>query len=430
MFSGVLVGFLAQFCTILHKNTRKILANISSMTTKLYLDDRHLLRDGTATLKLAITKKSKTAYLSLDIRIAPEHWDKAACKVIVRPDKHVMNANIVRIKSNIDTIIYRCDFDGEFCGMSATAIKNKVSQMLDPDSNGSSFLDFYRSIISSKRESTKIIYATTLRRLERLPRAEHLTFDDITPSWLQKWQMSMEQEGLSTNYISIQLRNIRNVFNLALDAGVTRAYPFRKFKMPKNEPCTRSLDVETLREIFNADVEPFMQSYLDIFKLHFLLIGINIADLCALREIKNGRIEYRRAKTKRWYSVKVEPEALEIIERHRGKKFLLDIKDRYKDYRQYRSRLNRALKKIGKVEIGKHGKKTYTPIIPELTTYYARHSWATIAVNDLNIPVDTVSVALGHTMGNPTTAIYVNHDLRKVDEANRRVIDWVLYGKR
>lgn len=400
------------------------------MTTKLYLDDRHLLRDGTATLKLSITKKGKTAYLSLDLRIDPEHWDKESCKVIVRPDKHIVNANIARIKSNIDTIIYRCDFDGEFCGMDVTAIKNKVERMLDPDSNASSFLEFYRATIKTKRKSTQSVYTNTLHRLERLPRAEQLTFDDITPAWLQKWQLDMEKEGLSTNYIAILLRNIRNVFNLAIDAGVTKSYPFRKFKIPKNEPRQRALKVETLREIFNAEVEPFMQSYLDVFKLHFLLVGINIADLVALREIKNGRIEYRRAKTKRLYSIKVEPEALEIIERHRGKNFLLDIGDRYKDYRQYRSRINRALHKLGTVKIGKHGKKEYTPIVPKLTTYYARHSWATIAVNDLNIPVDTVAAALGHSMGNPTTAIYINHNQRKVDEANRRVIDWVLYGKR
>lgn len=400
------------------------------MTTKLYLDIRHRLRDGTATLKLAITKKGRTAYLSLGIRIAPEHWDCAACKVIVRGDKHVLNSNIARIKSNIDNIIYRCDADGEFVGMSATIIKNKVAQMLDPDSGNSPFLNFFRSAITSKRDSTRQIYTTTLHRLERLPRAELLTFDDITVAWLQRWQMSMEREGLSNNYISIQLRNVRGIFNLALDAGVTTAYPFRKFKIPKNEPRQRALKVETLREIFDAEVEPFMQSYLDIFKLHFLLIGINIADLCALREIKNGRIEYRRAKTKRWYSVKVEPEALEIIERHRGKNFLLNIGDRYKDYRNYRRRINNALHKVGKVEIGKQGKKTYTPLLPELTTYYARHTWATIAVNDLDIPVDTVSAALGHSMGNPTTAIYINHNQRKVDEANRRVIDWVLYGKK
>lgn len=400
------------------------------MTTKLYLDTRHIARDGTATLKLTLTKHGAATHLSLGIRLLPKHWDSVASKVIGRADRQILNINIATQKSKIDNLLLSMQTNGELEGLSVSAIKNKLALLLDPDAGSITFLNFFREVVAEKRPSTKVVYTTTLHRLERMPRAESLTFDDITPKWLMKWQRSMEAEGLQNNYISIQLRNVRNVFNRALDAEITHCYPFRKFKMPRNEPSSRSIPVETLREIFNADVEPFMQAYLDIFKLHFFLIGINIADLVALRSIKNGRIEYIRAKTKCKYSIKVEPEALEIIERHRGENYLLNIGDRYEDYRNYRTRINRALHKIGRVEVGKRGKKTYTPILPELSTYYARHSWATIAVNDLDIPIDTVAAALGHAMGNPTTAIYINFNQRKVDEANRRVIDWVLYGKK
>lgn len=37
--------------------------------------------------------------------------------------------------------------------------------------------------------------------------------------------------------------------------------------------------------------------------------------------------------------------------------------------------------------------------------------------------------ALGHSPRNATTAIYIRRDTRKVDAANRRVIDFVLHGK-
>ena len=36
----------------------------------------------------------------------------------------------------------------------------------------------------------------------------------------------------------------------------------------------------------------------------------------------------------------------------------------------------------------------------------------------------------GHGFGNRTTAIYIDFDLRKVDAENRRVMDWLLYGRR
>ena len=43
------------------------------------------------------------------------------------------------------------------------------------------------------------------------------------------------------------------------------------------------------------------------------------------------------------------------------------------------------------------------------------------------IPKETIAAALGHG-GNTVTDIYIEFDYRKVDEANRRVLNWVLYG--
>ena len=83
---------------------------------------------------------------------------------------------------------------------------------------------------------------------------------------------------------------------------------------------------------------------------------------------------------------------------------------------------------MGEVETLKRGKKIRWPLFPELTTYWARHTWATIAAS-LDIPNETIAAALGHGYGNRITAIYIDFDRRKVDKANRRVIDWVLYGK-
>lgn len=63
------------------------------------------------------------------------------------------------------------------------------------------------------------------------------------------------------------------------------------------------------------------------------------------------------------------------------------------------------------------------------SSYWARHSWATVAAS-LDIPKETISEALGHEIGSRVTSIYINFDRRKVDEANRRVLDWVLHGKK
>ena len=65
--------------------------------------------------------------------------------------------------------------------------------------------------------------------------------------------------------------------------------------------------------------------------------------------------------------------------------------------------------------------------LEELTTYWARHSWATIA-RKIGVSKDTIAQALGHG-GNTVTDIYIDDDMEAVDEANRKVLDYVLYGK-
>ena len=120
-----------------------------------------------------------------------------------------------------------------------------------------------------------------------------------------------------------------------------------------------------------------------------------------------------------------------IIERYRGEKQLLNILDRYANYKDYAHRLNENLQEIGetkfveKVIKGKRRQvKKRKPLFPEITTYWARHTWATIA-HKIGIPKDTISMALGHEFGCKTTGIYIDYDMEKVDEANRKVIDYI-----
>lgn len=239
----------------------------------------------------------------------------------------------------------------------------------------------------------------------------------------------MAQTAPSRNARNIHLRNIRAVFNDAIDNDITTFYPFRRLQIKPEPTAKRNLTAEELRTLFSFPAEVHALYYIDIFKLIFLMIGINVVDLCRLKELVKGRAEFKRAKTHRLYSIKVEPEAMEIIERHRGKDWLIDVLDRYTNHNDFTRRMDKTLKKVGPVKrVGRGGKKNYSPLFPKLTTYWARHSWATIAMS-LDIPRDTIAHALGHGT-NTVTDIYIDFDQSKVDEANRKVIDWVLYGKK
>ncbi len=296
-----------------------------------------------------------------------------------------------------------------------------------------SFLNWFRRFAEAKsNKGTRGVYEHTISRM--LAFDESLAcrrFEDINLGWLTDFEAFCARTA-SKNARNIHLRNIRAVFNNAIDNEITTAYPFRRFKIRPEATRKRSLSVEELRQLFSYPVEPYAEIYRDMFKLIFMLIGINGADLHRLKKIsRDGRIEYKRAKTGKSYSIKIEPEAMEIIEKYRGAKGLLCIADRWSDHRNFMHQCNKALQKIGKLErVGRGGKKVIEAKWPELTTYWARHSWATIAY-ELGISKDIIAQALGHSDNeHSTTNIYIRENMRFVDEANRRVLDWVLYGKK
>ena len=141
-------------------------------------------------------------------------------------------------------------------------------------------------------------------------------------------------------------------------------------------------------------------------------------------DVRDGRLEYRRAKTGGLYSVKIEPEAQEIIDRYPGKNWLLCPMDRYASHKNYILRMDKALKKVG-LQYVTSTRKVGRPILPEVSSYWARHTWTTVASN-IDIPMEIIGRALGHSWVTKTiTSIYIDFDSRKVDEANRKVLNFV-----
>lgn len=408
-------------------------------TVHLYLDKRHL-RGGEAQIKVGINKKGSSAYLPLGIWILPSQWDSVKERVKDNKSKNTINSFIQSRKLDIQRNLMELTSAGKLTKMTATQIKNVLAEIIEPSETGKNlFIKRFTAYADTRvSQSTKEKYYQTLKRiLQFCDKARSLTFEDITKDWLEDFDRFLSKYNTAKNGRNIHFRNIRAVFNDAIDNEVTTAYPFRKFKIRPEETEKRSLTVEQLRALFNCEVEPWQQRYLDMFKLSFFLIGINVSDLCNLEEVNaEGYIVYRRAKTHKLYRIKVEPEAQEIIDRYRGRSKLLNLLDGISSAKTFMMKMDRGLKTIGECELVHNNKwksgtrkhkyvKRYKPLFPKLTSYWARHTWATIA-SELDIPNETISAALGHSITNKTTAIYIDYNRSKVDAANRLVMDYVL----
>ena len=182
------------------------------------------------------------------------------------------------------------------------------------------------------------------------------------------------------------------------------------------------MTIDELKRLRDCPVEEYQEKYRDMFMLMFYLMGINAVDLFSLPPLKGDKIIYHRAKTNKLYEIKVEPEAKAIIDKYRGDKYMLNVLDGYRNYQDFLHWMNTGLKKIGDMKrVGRGGKKEIEPYFPGLSSYWSRHTWATLAAS-IDIPKETIAAALGHS-SNSVTDIYIKFDRSKVDKANRMVLD-------
>ena len=280
----------------------------------------------------------------------------------------------------------------------------------------------YSLLKSHKR--TRKLYEGTANKIRLFD--DQITIDNMNKEWLIRFEHFCSKT-MSVNGYAIHMRNIRTVLNHLITEGVTTSYPFRSYKIKRERTVHRALTEEQLKMVRDTNQPGFALEYRDIFMLSLYLIGCNMKDLLYFipDQVQNGRLVYHRYKTNKLYNVKVEPEALEILQKYQGKRYLLNCLDRYKNYLDYLHHLNDGLKKLGRGYIeGKGYVEGTNAICPNITSYWARHTWATIAYN-IGISKDIISQALGHSNGVQVTDIYIDYDLEKVDEANRKVIDYI-----
>jgi integrase len=281
-------------------------------------------------------------------------------------------------------------------------------------------------------------YISSIHALMRYIGRYTLDVNEITYSFLVGFREWLEAEnGKGCRAASKYLSCLRHIHNLARDefndedVGITRIprQPFKKGLIPP-EPVTehRVLTVDQMRAVMQCEpVTERGRLAKDVFLLSFYLVGMNTIDIYYIikGDVKDGVLTYNRHKTdsvradKAVMKVRIENEALEIMERHYGKTMLLDFADRYSTHMNFNQNVNKGLKKIGEA-IG----------IPKLNTYYARHTWATIARNVCGVDKYTVHESLVHSSrgSERVTDIYLERDFKRIWEANRKVID-VLHVK-
>lgn len=271
---------------------------------------------------------------------------------------------------------------------------------------------------------TSETYRSALNSFSRFNNNEDIMLDTFTPALMEAYEAYLQAGGLVANTTSFYLRILRAVYNRACLQGLIMpgVKPFSRVYTGIGKTAKRAVGIDVIRDIRDLDLESNSTADYarDLFLLSFYLRGMSFIDMAYLKksDLTNGVVCYRRRKTGQQLYVRWTGEMQAILDKYAENKtdFLMpvitsDLYDYRNQYRNKHYKVNLGLKTVAQ----RLGLK-----IP-LTTYVARHSWASIA-RSKGISLSIISEGLGHD-SELTTRIYLaTLDTAAVDRANDLIL--------
>lgn len=385
------------------------------------LDKRRANARGLYPIQFLLSHKGRVTTIGTGISIRAEHWNGEINKVVVPkcPNARAINESLEELYFIYSNILRDLDNKGAISGKSVVEIKRMLTAAQSKPKR-ETFTEYFQRYAESRRtENSRIACQYTLKAILAFDKSIS-QFEEISVVWLKAFDAELEKQGVGINTRAIHFRNIRAVFNSAINEDLIglEAYPFRKFKIASARKDKESLSDEQLQKLLAYETPyPFRRIAKDLFMLSFYMCGMNLTDLFHLDRLRDGRAHFVRIKTSgkniNPVSILVQPEAAEIIERYAGKDHVLRFAEEPAAYSTFNNRIQKAIRAIAH-DLGIEG----------MTFYWARYTWATLA-DRLGISEKEISKGLGHVDTSIAGKFYISYDWTKVDRANRAVIDHI-----
>lgn len=360
-------------------------------------------------------------------KLYPQEWDAENKEIVFPPGigdnrrnylvslKDALRKDIKRLKSIISRL-ERAD--------GAYTAEDVVESYLSP-TDTHSFISFAHTLVGQLKQIGKqyTAYETAINSFTRFRKEQDVPLDEVDSDLMMTYEAYLKSKGICPNSSSFYMRNLRAIYNRAVDKELTeQRNPFKHVYTGIDKTVKRAVPLSVIRQIRDLDLNlhPAMDYARNIFMFSFYTRGMSFIDMAFLKkkDLQNGVLSYRRHKTNQQLFIKWEKPMQELIDKFdtSGTPYLLPIikncdNDARKQYKSDAHRVNQSLKKIGKM-LG---------LAISLTSYVARHSWASIAKSK-NIPIATISEAMGHDSENTTRIYLASLDTTVVDKANSLIL--------
>ena len=371
-----------------------------------------------------VARQHKTGY-----HLYSYEWNKHLSEVVFpkldENRKHYLS--VINDKIHTDTkTIQNIISEFEHSGCIYTA-DNVIARFVSD--NPKYFLfSFMESVISDLKMLGKIrtseTYTTTLNSFKRFRENKDLELDDINSDIMIVYEAYLHNTGVSSNSSSFYMRNLRAVYNRAVEKGFTsQRFPFKHVYTGVDKTVKRAIPLKTLKLIKDVDLSmhPSLAFARDMFMLSFYTRGMSFVDMAYLqkKDLNGNILSYRRRKTGQQLFIKWEKCMQDIVDKYNNplSQYMLPIikpfieTDERKQYIYMAHNINRYLKVIGK-QLG---------LSVPLTMYVSRHAWASIAKSK-NIPISIISQGMGHDSETTTRIYLASLDTMAIDKANSMIL--------
>jgi integrase len=370
---------------------------------KIYLDEIRPKKNGKCSVKIKVTFSPKRRYFSTGVDLTKNEFEKVFQNIRRTEEQKEIKLKLEYFETKANNVIKNLSvftfdaFEEHFLEQRNT--RNSVSFAFDKT---------IELLKLQNRIGTAVCYESAKNSFEQFKK--NTTFAEITYSYLQKYENFMLQNNKSVTTIGIYVRSLRAIYNQQnIDKSI---YPFgegkSKYSIPKSRNIKKALTVEEIALIYNYKAQPNSTKEMakDYWLFLYLSNGMNVKDFCLLKwkNIDNDMLHYKRAKTQtskkesKEISVALKPQTLEIIKKWGQPSVNLDAyifphlqinmnAERERAvYKQLTKTINKYLKLIAKeLRINK-----------EVTTYFARHSFATVLKRS-GASIEMISELLGHS---------------------------------
>ena len=386
-----------------------------------------VLKNNESPLMLRICKDGKRKYESIGISILPSLWDFKQNKPTRKcPNKEYIERLIAeKVKVYTDKVI---EFKSQEKEFTATSLMEKVNKPVKRKTVQEVFNQYIQELESANRLRYADMYKCTMHSLIKFNKHLDIPFSDMDTIWLKRYEVWLQSQGLAINTLGTRFRHLRVIYNFAIEEKIVKSeyYPFNSFKVSKLSQTTakRSIQKDEILSVLNYQGQtPLECLAIDLFTFSYLAAGINFGDIARLTKdnILENRLIYIRKKTQKQIKVSLQEQAIKLIRKYSipDNPYLFPILSNFhKTEQQKVNRIHKIIAKVNK-SLKEIGERLNIPI--NLTTYVARHSFATVLKRS-GVNTTLICEALGHSSERVTQIYLDNFGNDQMEDAMKNLL--------